>query len=41
MVGEIIFQANVSPGRHLSRFRNVVCCRHVPSQISKVAAGPS
>jgi PAS domain-containing protein len=41
MVGEIIFQANVSPGRHLSRFRNVVSCRHVPSQISKVAVRPS
>lgn len=41
MVGEFIFQANVSPGRHLSRFRNVVSCRHVPSQISKVGGGPS
>jgi len=41
MVGEFIFQANVSPGRHLSRFRNVVSCRHVPSQISKMEVGPS
>jgi PAS domain-containing protein len=41
MVGEFIFQANVSAGRHLSRFRNVVACRHVPSQISKVGVGPS
>ena len=41
MVGEFIFQANVSPGRHLSRFRNVVSCRHIPSRISKVAVGPS
>jgi len=41
MVGEFVFQANVSPGRHLSRFRNVVSCRHVPSQIFKVAAGPN
>ena len=39
MVGELIFQANVFPGRHLSRFRNVVSCRHVPSQIFKVAQG--
>jgi PAS domain-containing protein len=41
MVGEFIFQANVSPGRHLSRFRNMVSCRHVPSQISKVGGRPS
>jgi hypothetical protein len=41
MVGEFIFQANVAPGRHLSRFRNVVSCRHVPSQIYKVEVGPS
>jgi len=41
MVGEFIFQANVSQGRHLSRFRNMVSCRHVPSQISKVRGGPS
>jgi len=41
MVGELMFQANVFPGRHLSRFRNVVSCRHVPSQISKVEVGPS
>jgi PAS domain-containing protein len=41
MVGEFILQDNVSPGRHLSRFRNVVSCRHIPSQISKVAVGPS
>ena len=41
MVGELIFQDNVSPGRHLSRFRNVISCRHVPSQISKVGVGPS
>jgi PAS domain S-box-containing protein len=41
MVGEFIFQANVSAGRHLSRFRNVVSCRHVPSQISKVGVGSS
>jgi PAS domain-containing protein len=39
MVGEFIFQDNVFPGRHLSRFRNVISCRHVPSQISKVAVG--
>jgi len=41
MVGEFIFQANVSPGRHLSRFRNVASCRHVPSQISKMGVGTS
>ena len=41
MVGEFLFHANVSPGIHLSRFRNVVSCRHVPSQISKVGVGPS
>jgi len=41
MVGELILQANVFPGRHLSRFRNVVSCRHVPSQICKVEVGPS
>ena len=41
MVGEFVFQANVAPGKHLSRFRNVVSCRHVPSQIFKVAVGPS
>jgi PAS domain-containing protein len=41
MVGELVFLANVLPGRHLSRFRNVVSCRHVPSQISKVGVGPS
>jgi PAS domain-containing protein len=41
MVGELIFQANVAPGKHLSRFRNVVSCRHVPSRISKVQVGSS
>jgi len=41
MVGEFIFQANVYPGKHLSRFRNVVSCRHVPSQISRVGVGAS
>jgi PAS domain-containing protein len=40
-VGEFVFQANVAPGRHLSTFRNVVSCRHVPSQVSKVRVGPN
>ena len=39
MVGEFTLQGNVYPGKHLSRFRNVVSCRHVPSEISKM--GPS
>jgi PAS domain-containing protein len=33
MVGEFVCQANVAPGRHLSRFRNVKTCRHVPSEM--------
>jgi hypothetical protein len=40
MVGEFVFQANVAPGRHLSKFRKVKSCRHVPSQMpSKLGIG--
>lgn len=33
LVAEIAFHPNVAPGRHLSRFRNVKSCRHLPSQM--------
>jgi hypothetical protein len=33
LVAEIAFHPQVAPGRHLSRFRNVKSCRHVPSQM--------
>ena len=33
LVAEIAYHPNVAPGRHLSRFRNVRSCRHIPSQM--------
>src|SRR5215470_4229862 len=42
MVGEFVCQANVAPGRHLSKFRKVKSCRHVPSEMqSKLGVGLS